>query len=176
MGHPTTAFFLHFAKAVPLPVFVFFGGIVDEVIAFIPSGAIFGAAGIALGYRGAHLGAILVCIVFAALGKAVGATLWHWAADKAEDFVTQRWGPKIGLDHAAVERIGAKLSKKGWRERAIVAALMSVPLLPTAPVSVACGFIKIPRSHFFVAAFCGFLIRATIMVVAGFNGFRLVEW
>ena len=113
-------------------------------------GRFLGAAGIALGYRGAHLGAIRLYRLRRArkgrqgrpcgVGRGQGRG-FRDATLGAEDRPRPYGGP--------TDR--RQTRKKGWRERAIVAALMSVPPCRRHQYP-ACGFIKIPRSHFFVAA------------------------
>jgi len=158
----------------PLELFVFIGSFVEEVVAPIPSVLITTLAGsLALAAVYGIVG-ILWLAVLASIGKSIGCALLYMIADKAEDLLLVRLGPKIGITHAEVERIG-KYFTGGIRDYAIIILLRALPLSPSLPISIGAGIIKIPFGLYNIATFIGNFLRSLLFIGVGYTGFSAYQ-
>lgn len=157
------------AQAVPLPVFVMVGGIVEEIIAPIPSPLVSALAGSITAAQ--HLGIpyLLWICALATFAKTIGAWLFYVLGDKLEDLAVPRFGKYIGVRHEDLERFGEHFHGT-WKDGAILLFLRSIPVMPSTPISVLCGILKINLRTFFVATYIGFYIRNLTFMLLGYTG------
>ncbi len=157
------------AQSVPLPVFVMIGGIVEEIIAPIPSPLVSTLSGSITAAQGLGIGYLLWICLLATAAKTVGAWLFYVLGDKLEDIAVPRFGKYIGVSHADVENFGAKFSGT-WRDEVVLLLLRSIPVMPSTPISLVCGILKIKLRTFFIATFFGFYVRNLIFMLLGYTG------
>src|SRR5690606_11653760 len=120
----------------------------------IPSPFVMTLAGSMAKAQGAPFWYLLVISVLAAVGKTVGAFILYWFSDKAEDIVLSRVGRFIGITHQEVEKFGQKFSG-GRRDFITLLVIRSTPIIPSAPISLICGFVRIRLDLFSIASFFG---------------------
>lgn len=157
------------AEQVPLELFAFAGSVIEEVLAPIPSPVILTTTGaLAAAQSRSWLGLIFL-VALGAVGKTLGAWVLYWAADKLEDALIPRFGKYLGLTHAHVEAFGAKLGK-GWKDEFVLLLARSLPIIPSAPISIACGLIKLPLRSYLWTTFVGTLIRNFLFALVGYLG------
>ena len=89
--------------------------------------------------------------------------------DKAEDILATRFGKMLGITHKEIENIGDRIDK-GMRDDIVLLVLRSLPVVPSAPISVVCGLIKMDLKTFTWATFVGTFIRNMFYLVVGFSG------
>ncbi len=167
-------FILNLASQIPLELFVILGSIIEDVIAPIPSPLVMTSAGsIALAQQAPWL-RIAWIIVLSAAAKTATGVLFYIIADKAEDIILKRFGVFLGVSHKQVESIG-KMFNGGWRDEAILLFLRALPIMPTAPVSVIAGFIKIKMGMYIRATFIGSIFRNTFFFIVGYSGLAIFE-
>ncbi len=157
------------AQTVPLPLFVTVGGLLEEIIAPIPSPLVATMAGSVA--EAQHLGfAYLLWIcALATLAKTVGAWLFYVLGDKLEDVAVPRFGKYIGVSHEDLERFGEHF--KGTRRDAwILFGLRSIPVMPSTPISLLCGILKIDLKSFLFATYAGFYVRNFLFMIIGYTG------
>lgn len=162
-------FLQSFAAAVPVWLFVFIGSILEEIIAPIPSPFVMTTAGSLLAAQGSAYSAILVIALIAAVGKTIGCIFFYILADKAEDVVLKRWGKYLGFSHTQVESIG-KHFDGSIKDDLIIILLRALPVMPSTPVSLAAGFLKINIYTYTRATFIGNFFRAIIFLYIGYEG------
>lgn len=162
-------FVLQFADKVPLEIFVFGGSLIEEIIAPIPSPIVLTTAGALAAAQGRGWLGLGIVVVLGAIGKTLGAWVLYWVSDKLEDALIPRFGKYLGLTHAHVESLGAKFGK-GWKDDVALLLARSLPIIPSAPISVACGLIKLPIRTYLWATFAGTLIRNFLFALVGFLG------
>lgn len=157
------------AQAVPLPVFVLVGGIIEEIIAPIPSPLVATLAGSIASAQ--HLGIpyLLWICALASIAKTVGAWLFYVLGDKLEDVAIPRFGKYIGVRHDDLEHFGAHF-KGTWKDDMILLILRSIPVMPSTPVSLVCGILKINLRTFLVATYLGFYVRNLTFMFLGYTG------
>lgn len=161
--------FEHYVQLIPIELFVLGGSFVEEVVAPIPSPFVMGLAGSAASAQGYPFWYLFVLSLLAATGKTLGGLLLYWLADKAEDIVMSKIGRYIGITHKEVERLGERLNSGTWRDWAIMLAIRSTPVIASAPVSLICGFIKVPIKLFAVTTFFGTIIRDFVYLYVGYT-------
>ncbi len=112
--------------------------------------------------------AIWICAL-ATLAKTIGAWLFYVLGDKLEDLAVPRFGKYIGVRHEDLEHFGEHF-KGTWKDAVILLILRSIPVMPSTPISLVCGILKINLRAFFVATYIGFYIRNLTFMLLGYTG------
>ncbi len=157
------------AQSVPLPLFVIVGGIVEEIIAPIPSPLVSTLAGSITAAQQLGILYLLWICALATLAKTIGAWLFYVLGDKLEGVAVPRFGKYIGVKHEDLERFGEHF-KGTWKDEVILLVLRSIPVMPSTPISVLCGILHINLRTFFVATYIGFYIRNLTFMLLGYTG------
>lgn len=98
----------------------------------------------------------------AGVGGAIGSLLTYGLAyfggkpliDKFQRYLRFSWG--------SIEKIN-RYFKGAWYDELIFLALRSVPALPSLPVNIAAGILRIPPARYFILTTAGFIIRMMIL-------------
>lgn len=159
---------------VPLPVFTFFGALIEEIIAPIPSPIVMTLAGSLAAVANYGYIYLILLALTGSVGKTIGAYVIYYISDKAENVIIQKFGRFIGVTQKDVERISTKLNS-GKRDDLVLFLLRAIPIVPTAPVSVVCGLIKIKLKTYLWTTFLGTLVRNTIYLYLGFTSLNAIE-
>jgi membrane protein DedA with SNARE-associated domain len=162
------------AQTIPLPIFVVIGSLAEEIIAPIPSPLVATLAGSISASQGQGLVYLVGICALATLAKTLGAWLFYVLGDKVEDVLVPRYGKYIGVRHEDVERFGEHF-KGSWRDAAILFIVRSIPMMPSTPISVLSGILKIHLRTFFIATYAGFYIRNLIFMFLGYTGLAAME-
>lgn len=157
------------ANTVSVELFVFLGSFIEEVIAPIPSPVVMTLAGTIAHAQQQPVFYLLLLAIIGAVGKTIGSYLLYMLADKLEDVVLSKFGRFFGLSHAEVEKFGQHF-KGNYKDELIIFFTRAIPIVPTAPVSIICGAIKIPLRSYLVAGFFGLLIRNLFYLYLGYAG------
>lgn len=162
------------AGVVPLPVFTFVGALIEEIVAPIPSPIVMTLAGsmaASLGSPWTYLGWLAL---IGAIGKTIGSYVIYLVADKGEDLIMTKFGKYIGITHREVESISKHLNH-GWRDEVVIFLLRAIPIMPTAPVSIVCGMIKVRLTTYLSATFFGTLVRNIFYLYLGYTSVGALE-
>jgi len=159
----------------PLPIFTFFGAFIEEVIAPIPSPLVMTLAGSMAASLGRAWTYLIWLALVGAIGKTIGSYIIYVISDKGEDIVLNKFGKYLGVSHKEVEIIGKHLNK-GWRDEFVLILLRAIPIMPTAPVSIVCGLIKINLKTYLSSTFIGTLIRNVFYLYLGFTSVGALEY
>jgi membrane protein DedA with SNARE-associated domain len=158
-------------RQVPLEVFVFIGTFLEELISPIPSFLIMVPAGAAALTQGHPLWYLPVLAVIASCGRLIAGSFLYFVADKLEDKIFAKNRKFFGITHQDVEGFGKKISRKNkTRNWLILFGLAAIPFLPTATLSLACGFVKVKFSTFFTTNFFGSIINGLFFLYIGYVG------
>jgi membrane protein DedA with SNARE-associated domain len=161
--------YLHDLSAItPLPWFVVVGAFIEEVIAPIPSPLVMTLGGSLAASAGQTFMYLFYLALIGSLAKTVASYVVYFISDKAEDLVLNKFGRFIGVSHKDVEKIGSQLSG-GWKDDVVMLLLRAVPIIPTAPVSVVSGLLKINLRTFFWTTLVGYAIRNFFYLYLGFT-------
>lgn len=109
-----------------------------------------------------------------ALGKTIASYVMYVIADKFEDVVLIKFGKFLGVSHKEVERIGKYLNK-GWKDDILLTVLRAIPIIPSAPVSIVSGLIKLNMRTFLLSTFIGTILRNLMYLSVGFTGVNATE-
>ncbi len=162
------------AQAIPLPLFVMVGGIVEEIVAPIPSPLVSILAGSITATQNLGIPYLLWICLLATIAKTFGAWLFYILGDKLEDLAIPRFGKYIGVKHEDLENFGGHF-KGTWKDEAILIVLRSIPVMPSTPISVVCGILKIRLRTFLTATLIGFYIRNLTFLLIGYTGLGAME-
>ena len=162
------------SQAVPLEAFVFIGSFFEEMISPIPSTLIMGLAGSLAAADAKTLMFLVWLSLIGNVGKIIGSFFYYVLGDKAEDFAIRKVGRFFGVTHEQVEGVGRRFTGH-WRDGLILFSLRLVPFLPTTPISIACGIIKMSRRTFLIATFLGNFLKDFVYLLIGYTGIVAVR-
>ncbi len=160
------------AQDLPLTVFAFLGSIVDEVIAFVPSPFVPITVGTLAYNQGFSYGYLFLFALTGTIGKTVATLLTYWIADKLEDFLTtSKLGKILGVDKQEIEKYGRYFDGTS-KDEIIMIILRALPFIPTLPVSVIAGLVKLDLKSFVVTTFIGTYLRFVFYLFIAYEGVR----
>lgn len=172
MEEQIVSFLENLSTSIPIPLFAFLGSVLEEVVAPIPSPFVPITTG-SLTYE-QQLGFMFLFFValIGAIGKTLSTLLTYWISDKFEDFLTHSTiGRVLGVDEAEVEKYGRYLN--GTRRDSIIMLLLrTLPFIPTLPVSVIAGLIKLNIWTYSWTTFVGVYLRYMFFSVLAYEGVR----
>lgn len=154
--------------AMPLPLFIIAGSLVEEAIAIIPSPFVTTLAGSIAAQQNSNYAYLVALAVLAGAAKTLGCYVYYVLADKAEDILSSRFGKYLGISHKSIEAIGKKF-EQGKRDDIVLFLLRATPLMPTAPISLAAGIIKVNMKHYLWASFAGLTVRSLFFIYLGYT-------
>lgn len=167
-----TDFLKNLAQQLPLTVFAFIGSIIDEIIAIVPSPFVPLTVGSLALTRGHGFWFIFVVALTGTIGKTAATLITYWIADKAEDYLTHsRLGKILGVDENEIEKYG-KFFNGSSKDEIIMVILRTLPFIPTLPVSVIAGLIKLNIWSFIWTTFVGTYFRFVFYLVVAYEGTR----
>lgn len=160
------------AHVVPLELFAFVGSVIEELVAPIPSPLVMATAGTiarAQGRTWLYLGLIAL---ISAVSKTLGCIFFYFFADKAEDLISKKLGWFLGFSHKDIENIGRHFN--GTRKDDVVLIfLRAFPIMPSTPISLVCGFIKLSFRTYVQSTLIGAFIRSSIFLYLGYSGLEI---
>lgn len=163
-----------FSQVMPLPWFAFLGAMIEEIVAPIPSPLVMTLAGSLSAAQQSPVIYLFWLAVMGAVGKTIGSYIIYVISDKGEDLVLNKLGKFLGVSHREVETIGKHLNK-GWHDNVVLFLLRAVPIIPTAPVSIVCGLIKLNLKTYLSSTFFGTLVRNIFYLYLGFTSVNALE-
>ena len=171
---PIITYLERLAQYVPLEVFTIVGSFLEEVIAPIPSPFVLTTAGTITKAQNNPLAYILFIALIAAISKTLGGLLLYAISDKLEDVFIPRFGKFFGIKHENIEKIGKYFNgtKRDWL---VLFALRSIPVMPSSPISITCGFIKLNKKLFLISTLLGSIIRSLFFLYLGYTGLAASE-
>lgn len=156
---------------IPIELIVFFGSIIEEIFPLLPSPLLLIITKIATYSQKFSVFYLLLIISIATFGKTIGSFFLYFLADKTEDLITGRFGKLFNISHKDVENIGKRFTGS-WKDIIVLIFLRAVPIIPTTPVSLVCGIIKLNLRTFFVSTFIGSFIRIFLLLYLGVTAYR----
>ena len=164
----------NFSEIFPLEWFVFLGGIVEEVIAPIPSPVIMTFAGSTLSAVETGFYYLFLIGVLGAIGKTIGALVLYFIGYKMEDLFVEKYGSYFGLSKKLLNTYSSKINSLRfgvfW-----IAVLRALPFIPSAPFSGIFGILKYDYKKFLLGSLIGNIFRDTFYVVIGFYSFKNID-
>ena len=162
------------ARHVPLEVFTVVGTFFEELIAPLPSPFVLTTAGTITKAQGKALVYIIFISILAAVSKTFGGWILYKITDKIEDVLTSKFGKFIGINSGDIEKIGRYFNGTK-RDGIILFVMRSLPVVPSSPISITSGLIKINMKTFIVSTFFGTIIRNLCYLYLGYTGLAASE-
>ena len=162
------------ANAMPLEVFAAVGSLVEEIIAPIPSPLVMTLTGSILQSQGKTFVYGLFIALIASVFKTIAQIGFYYLADKTEDIASSKFGKFFKFSHKDIENVG-KHFKGGFRDEIIIVLGRALPILPSAVISVAAGFIKIDMFKYIRASLVGNYIRSLFFMYFGYYSIASYE-
>jgi len=163
------------AHQVPLPLFAFIGSIIDEIIAIVPSPFVPLTSGSLIFSQGQGYMLMLLVALTGTIGKTVATLLTYYVSDKLEDYLTtSKLGKILGVDKHEIEKYGSYFDGTK-RDEVIMVVLRALPFIPTLPVSVIAGLIKLNLWSFIITTFIGTYIRFMFYLIVAYEGVKKYE-
>lgn len=158
----------------PLPWFTFLGAILEEIIVPIPSPLVMTLGGSLAASVESGAPYLLLLALTGTAGKSIGSYGIYLIADKMEDVVTGRFGKYIGISHIQIEAIGKRLGK-GWKDNVAIFLLRALPIMPTAPVSIVAGLLKMDVKGYVISTALGVFVRNIFYLYLGYTSLGALE-
>lgn len=155
------------AQQIPVTWFVLIGSFVEEVIAPIPSPLVMLLAGSISASQHSSLLFIFSLAIIGSFSKTFSSLIIYFLADKAEDVIVGRFGKFFGVSKNDTEGLG-KFLGEGKRDDIAIFLMRAIPVMPTAPVSIIAGLIKIKLSTYLISTFFGLIVRNVIYLYLGY--------
>lgn len=171
---PIMTWLTDFARMVSPEVYTLIGSFVEEVVAPIPSPFVLTSAGSLAKAIEMPWMNLLILAVIGSIGKTLGGVVMYILGDKAENLIIGKLGRFVGVSHSDVESIGGQFTG-GVRDYVLLFIARAVPIMPSSPISVVCGAIKMKWKLFLFASFTGTIVRNMVFLLLGYNGLSSVE-
>lgn len=162
------------ANAMPLEVFAAVGSLVEEIVAPIPSPLVMTLTGSILQSQGQTFIYGLFIALIASIFKTIAQIGFYYLADKTEDIASSKFGKFFKFSHKDIENVG-KHFKGGFRDEIIIILGRALPILPSALISVAAGFIKVDMFKYIRASLLGNYIRSLFFMYFGYYSIASYE-
>lgn len=163
------------AGIIPVIPFSFIASLIEEIISPIPSPLVMTTVGSILSAREFVPWYVFAGTILAATsGKCFGYWGVYTIADKLEGVFMKYFGPMIGVSHQQIESIG-KLFSGTWRDDLFVFIVRFLPVLPSAPITITAGVIKLPLRGFLISSFFGTGMRNIMYLSIGYVGWGAIR-
>ncbi len=162
------------AHQIPVEIFTFFGTILEEVLAPIPSPFVMGMAGGIAQAQSKALPFLIFLAILGALGRVIGASFLYFSAEIAEKIVVDQFGKFIGIKSSDIDKISSRFNGT-TKDYLTLIILRSIPVMPSSPLSVVCGLIKLKYRVFAVGTFVGSIFRNLFFLYIGYAGLSTTE-
>ncbi len=162
------------SEIIPLPLFVFSGAFIEELIAPIPSPLVMTLGG-SLAKSQGHAYVLLFFLAFVgAVGKSIGGYIIYKFAHLLNAVLVGQWGKYIGVSQKQILAMSEKLGQ-GPKDAVALFLLRATPIVPTAPVSFAAGILQLDLKTYLISSAAGLWVRNIFYLYLGFTGTQALE-
>lgn len=159
---------MNILSQIPFELVVLIGSIVEEIIPPLPSPLIVIITKMSISPNSYTLSYLMLITGIAVMGKTFGALILYVFGDKGEDIIIRRFGRILGVSHIGLEKIGKRFNG-GWKDIIILFILRMLPFIPTTPVSLMCGVIKLNLKVFVISTLIGLFVRIFVLFYIGIS-------
>lgn len=152
---------------------VFWAGLVEEIVAPIPSFAVSMVSGYLLipdSARGFQLASMIFFIVALplTLGISLGSLVIYGLGYFFGKPAVEKFGKFLGFSWRQLEVAEEKIVS-GKADELVLLGLRIIPVIPNAAVNIFCGIVRYPLGRFLTITFFGSLIRNTLVSYLGWQ-------
>lgn len=162
------------ANKIPLEAFTFLGTILEEILAPIPSPFVMTITGSIAQAQGHLFGYLILVAIIGAMGRIVGTSFLYFIADFAEEIVIGKFGSFLEVSHSDIEKFGSRFDGTA-RDYLTMIFLRSIPVMPSSPISVICGVVKLNYKVFAIGTGIGSIFRNFFFLYIGYTGLAATE-
>lgn len=160
---------LEFSRILPVEIFVTLGSFLEEIISPIPGPLVLTTGGVIAFAKGYNHFQVLALVLISTFAKTIGTYFFYYLADKSENWllkVLEKW---FGFHTKSLEYFGKYLNNTS-ADDVVLVILRALPVIPSLPVSVLCGLLKINVKTYIISTFIGFFIKNTAFIYIGYLG------
>jgi membrane protein DedA with SNARE-associated domain len=121
-----------------------------------------------------HPGYIFFLALIGTLGKTIGSYVLYVITGYFEDIITSKFGKFVGINQKMIDNISSKLGK-GWKDFVVLVLLRAAPIIPTAPVSIVAGLIKVDLKTYLLSTAVGVFFRNVFYLYLGYTSIGALE-
>ncbi len=165
------AYLEHLSTQVPLGLFVLIGSFIEEIVAPIPSPLVMTLAGSLASIQARGILYLVLLGLLGATGKIVGTAIFYYISYALEDVLISKFGKFIGVSNADIEKLSEKFSR-GTKDFWLIFFARLIPIVPTSPVTIISGILKLEQKTFFLASFFGYFGRGLIYLFLGYFAYE----
>jgi membrane protein DedA with SNARE-associated domain len=152
---------------------VFFGSLLEELIAPIPSPMVMMASGAALlgrfeGISAEFLGNLLLISLIGAAGALIGSYLPYSIGYFGGKPLIEKTSKFTGVSWKMIEKMQARLDKSSSDELTI-GTLRAIPVMPSVLIAASCGVMRINPLTYAVSFYVGGVVRNLIFLILGWQ-------
>ncbi len=162
------------AQQVPVTWFVFIGALVEEVIAPIPSPLVMMLGGSIAAAQNGSMAFLGLLALIGSLSKTLGSIVIYFISEKAGDVLIDKFGKFLGVSHDDTEGLG-RFFGEGKRDDIAIFLMRALPVMPTAPVSIIGGLLKINLKTYIASTFLGLIVRNSIYLYLGYTSVEALD-
>jgi membrane protein DedA with SNARE-associated domain len=118
---------------------------------------------------------IILVVFIATVAKTLFAVGFYQLAALFEDRLPTSFLRWVGYDRDVV-RDRVEHFSKGKRDDVVLLLLRLLPILPSLPVSLVCGFLKLDYKTYVWTSFVGFGIKNAGQLLIGYYGLEIIAW
>jgi membrane protein DedA with SNARE-associated domain len=162
------------SRRVPVEVFAPVASFLEELLAPIPSPFVMTLAGTMAAAQNSPFWYLFVIAMIAAAGKTLASFILFVIADKAEDVILSKVGRFIGVTHEQVEHFGKRFTGSR-RDYVTLFLIRAAPFIPSAPISLLCGVLALPKKLYLISTYFGTIVRDFIYLYIGYVGLEAAD-
>lgn len=162
------------AQSVPLPVFVMVGGIIEEILAPIPSPLVATLSGSIAASQNMGIAVLLGICAMATVAKTAGAWIFYVLGIWFKDLAVPRFGKYVGVSESDLQKFGRHFDGSR-RDLFILLLIRAIPVMPSTPISLLCGTLDIGFRTFLFSTLVGFYIRNLCFMLIGYTGLSAMD-
>lgn len=160
---------------VPLEMLAVVASGLEEIIAPIPSplvGALVGSLALSEGYT--VIMAVLFFGFLMAVGKTIACVLIYWVMRYASEVTVTKLEKFIDVTPEDLTKLSRFFTGK-LSDYILLTLVRAIPFLPSSPISVVAGIVKIPLRLYAITTFIGSYIRSGLFIFAGYAGYETLQ-
>lgn len=162
------------AHTLPLEWFVLAASFLEEIISPIPTYAVMLTTGSVARLQSEPWAWLLLLAVLGAIGKTLACLIYYALAGLFETVIVPRYGKYIGINDKDLASVGERLSSRR-ADHWLLVAVRAIPIVPSVPISIVAGLIKVPIRLFLWTTYVGTFIKNVAYLSIGYFGFHAIE-
>lgn len=154
------------------PLFFFLGGLLEEVIAPIPSAAVMLAGGLSFsGNPHTLVFFVLFCLKVVlpiAVGVTLGSLVFYYIGMVFGHAFVEKYGRFVGVSTRDLDKVH-KMLEQGYTDDILLLVARIFPLVPSVAICITAGVLNWPLRSYILLTFIGTFLRTLLLGVLAWN-------